>query len=59
MQLTKQTAKAYVLEYFAKAEYDHPVECEVVDVQPCAEIVNDVAFDVMYGSFGSPMPCIR
>ena len=51
MQLTEQNAKAYVLEYFAKANkesYDSPVECEVINVQPCDEIVDDVAFDVMF-----------
>ena len=46
MQITEQSAKAYVLEYFAKAEYETPVECVILDSEPSVDC--EGAIDVMF-----------
>ena len=48
MQITEQSAKAYVLEYFAKAEYEKPVTCEILFAEPCADMDDGEAFDVHF-----------
>ena len=52
MQITEQNAKAYVANYFAKAEYETPVTCDILYTEPCADTVdeseNHKAIDVFF-----------
>ena len=41
MQITEQSAKAYVADYFAKAEYETPVTCDILYTEPCADTVDE------------------
>ena len=59
MQITEQSAIAYVANYFAKADYETPISCDILYAQPCADIddggnADHAAIDVFFRLSDSP-----